>query len=159
MNGKRTADDPLNIEGSGYNYGDPVSVLYDGGEVSGVVETIHAAGKKIDVRILQSGHKKNGAIITFEPDAVEPADSSEKTSTISLTESGALAEQIGKLNDRIDVLAIETTPSALSALAIRMDKIESDGRSIMAAIGALQTRIGAIEATLIQKAEPAGNWE
>jgi hypothetical protein len=69
--GPRAANDPQNIEGSGYAPGDPVFVDHCGeDETRGVVESIHTAGKKIDVRIDHPGHKEHGRIVTFAPDGV-----------------------------------------------------------------------------------------
>jgi hypothetical protein len=69
--GPRTADDPLNLEGSGYHVGDLVKVQDDNRTVTGRIESVHQSGKKIDVRIDQSGHSNHGRIVTFAPDDVD----------------------------------------------------------------------------------------
>lgn len=66
MTGPRPKGHPSNIEGSGYHYRDKVTVLSDNKEVAGHVESIHAGGKKIDVRIDHPGHSTHGRIVTFD---------------------------------------------------------------------------------------------
>jgi hypothetical protein len=69
--GPRPENDPSNIEGSGYNYHDKVTVLSDNKKVNGHIEAIHSGGRKLDVRIDHPGHSAHGRIVTFDPSEVE----------------------------------------------------------------------------------------
>jgi 2,4-dienoyl-CoA reductase-like NADH-dependent reductase (Old Yellow Enzyme family) len=71
MQGPRTADDPANVESSGYGYGDAVTVEFEQLNLAGQVYGIHRYGKKIDVQIAHPG-KYNGRIITVDVADVTP---------------------------------------------------------------------------------------
>ena len=78
MPGPRAKDDKQNIEGSGYNYNDAVTVDLGGdGKVPGVIKGIHQKGAKIDVTIDNPGHKQHGYTITVEPEKVAPRAAAE----------------------------------------------------------------------------------
>jgi hypothetical protein len=42
----------------------------DNRETKGMVEAIHAGGKKIDVRVDHPGHPQHGRVVTFAPNEV-----------------------------------------------------------------------------------------
>jgi 2,4-dienoyl-CoA reductase-like NADH-dependent reductase (Old Yellow Enzyme family) len=82
MAGPRKENDPLNVEGSGYHYRDRVVVNDEGRDVNGIVESIHAGGKKIDVRIDHKGHSNHGRVITYAPNEITARkEEKEKAST------------------------------------------------------------------------------
>lgn len=61
------------IEGSGFNYGDAVTVDHLGTqETSGTIEAIHTGGKHVDVRIGHPGHKEHGRVVKFLAADVKP---------------------------------------------------------------------------------------
>ena len=70
--GPRSKDDSANIEGSGYNYRDRVHVTHLNRDAEGIIEAVHAGGKKVDVRIDEQGHRGHGSIATFDVNEIEP---------------------------------------------------------------------------------------
>jgi hypothetical protein len=72
-------NDLANVNGSGYGYGDIVTVEdgETGNPVKAVVQGIHKDGKSLDVRYDQRGHKLHGAVRKVSVDIVK--DVSERT--------------------------------------------------------------------------------
>lgn len=85
MPGKRTKDDPKNIEGTGFGLNDPVIVDHCGNErTRGRVENVHGKGgkmNKVDVRIDHPKSEEHGRVVTFDIDDVEAAPLEEKAAS------------------------------------------------------------------------------
>ncbi len=67
-----TAEKKTGIEGSGFDHLQRVIVDHKGEkQTKGYIESFHAGGKKVDVRIDHPGHKEHGRIVTFRTDEVD----------------------------------------------------------------------------------------
>lgn len=67
------AKDKDGLEGTGFRIHHPVKASDGETEVTGIVEAVHAGGKKIDVRVNQPGSKNHGRVMTFPADEVDEA--------------------------------------------------------------------------------------
>jgi hypothetical protein len=111
--------------------GMPVTVDDDGKDVNGYVDSITLnPAKKINVRIIHPGHKQHGLTVAFDPEKVTPGESvpDEDESGITKEDLDGFAQHVSQTVDGFNerVTALETLPSAVSALQARVDALEAN---------------------------------